>query len=93
MKKDDHEVMKMNPVDLRPIGGYQTSKWEFCTVRGLILPSTGERLMEMNHRSERVLTIYSRFLKAEKFSIKGTWVYIPDPESLRIDPINTNSRL
>ena len=87
LNKDEHDIMRMNPVILVPIAEYETGG----SVRGLKLPD-GTMLMEMKGRSEMVLTLYSHTLDAEKFTIKGKWVFIPDEDSIRVDPHNTNKR-
>lgn len=85
LNRDEHEVMRMNPPKFVPVAPYSKPG----TVRGLKLPD-GSMLMEMKGRSEYVLTLYSHTLDAEKFSISGTWTFTPDPETIRVDPHNTN---
>lgn len=77
MDKNKKELLESQPPILVPVAEYETAG----VVQGIEMPG-GIQLMEMRGISPAVLHIYAQTLNAERFSIRGKWVFYPDPDSL-----------
>lgn len=74
----DKELMQQQPMRLVPVAEYSKPG----ILSGFILPD-GTMLMNVNPNvSGAVLGLYERQLNAQRFSMKGTWTFVPDPETV-----------
>lgn len=87
----EKELMRSQPAILVPVAEYTTAG----IVQGIIIPTTeeGEPMMEMAGVSTAALAVYSKYLNAKRFSIKGTWTFVPDSETLQIHGEAPNGKL
>ena len=75
------EVMRQQKAIFSPLE--ETFK-KYSRVRGLYLPD-GNQIIEMNNVSGTVFGMYRRQLSARAFSVKGTWSFVADPDSITFD--------
>lgn len=79
MKQNEKQMVQTEPFTPVPYGEYS----EVRSVSGLILPG-GIKVMVVKPVSGMTFGIYRRQLKADAFTVQGTWTFVPDDDTITI---------
>ena len=77
MNEKELTVMRQQPALFVPLGEYSKPG----VVSGFIL-TDNTKIIEMRGVSGLVFSLYRKQLSAKPFTVKGTWTFVPDEDTL-----------